>query len=142
MVVRDVMTSGAECVHSEATLQQAAEKMRKFDVGAVPILENDKLVGMLTDRDIAIRSISEGSNPQISRVRDAMTPDVICCYEDQDVAEALQLMRSQQIRRLPVLDRSEHLVGIVSLGDFAIETPDSNIVGQALEGISLPNTPA
>lgn len=138
MRVKEVMTPGAECVHSETTIQQAAEKMKKLKVGALPVTENDKLIGMITDRDITVRATSSGSNPQIGNIKDVMTPGVLCCYEDQDVSEALQLMRSKQIRRLPVLDRQDRLVGMVSLGDLATETPDKKQLGQTLEGISRP----
>jgi CBS domain-containing protein len=139
MRIKEVMTSGAECVHSETTIQQAAEKMKKLKVGALPITENDKLIGMITDRDITVRSTSAGSNPQICSIKDVMTPGVVCCYEDQNVSEALQLMHNKQIRRLPVLDRHDHLVGMVSLGDLATETPDKRQLGQTLEAISRPD---
>jgi CBS domain-containing protein len=96
---------------------------------------------MLTDRDIIVRSVSEGHDPRADHVRDAMTPGVCYCYDDQDVTEAAKLMREKQIRRLPVLNRAKRLAGIVSLGDLAVETGNEQLAGEALEGISEPASP-
>jgi CBS domain-containing protein len=138
MQVKDVMTRGVECTGPEASLQEAADRMRQLDIGPLPVCEGDRLVGMITDRDITIRCTAEGKHPAQGRVRDAMTPDVVYCFEDQDVSEAASQMRDRQIRRLVVLDRNKRLAGIVSLGDLALETGDKELAGSALEGISQP----
>lgn len=142
MKVSQVMTRGAECTRPTATLQQAADQMKRLNVGVLPVCDNDRLVGMITDRDITVRSVSTGNNPLLDEVGSIMTPDVVYCYEDQDVAEAAKLMQEKQIRRLVVLHRDKQLAGIVSLGDLAVETNDEHLVGQALEAISEPATSA
>jgi CBS domain-containing protein len=118
--VHEVMTRNVEVLHPDNTLEEAAEKMKRFGIGPLPVCEGDKLVGMLTDRDIIERSVAQGEDPTADRVRDVMTPGVIfCCFEDQDVAEAARLMQEKQVRQLPVLSRDKRLVGIVSFGDLA-----------------------
>jgi len=141
MLINEVMTRRAECTRPDATLQEAAERMKALDVGSLPVCDNDRLVGIVTDRDITVRSVSDGHDPRKDRVRDAMTPKVFYCFEDQDVTEAAQLMRQQQVRRLPVLNRDKRLAGIVSLGDLAVEAGNEQLVGEALEGISEPSSP-
>ena len=143
MQVRDVMTKGAECVRPDDTLQEAARRMKALDVGPLPVCgDNDRLVGMLTDRDIVVRAVAEGLDARTAKVRDAMTEGVTYCFEDDDVAEAARLMRENQIRRLVVLNRNKRLVGIVSLGDLAVETGgDQKVAGKTLEGVSQPATP-
>jgi len=107
-------------------------------VGPLPICDNDRLVGMLTDRDITVRAVAEGKDPRATRVRDVMTEGVCYCFEDDDVADAARLMKENQIRRLLVLDRNKRLAGIVSLGDLAVETGDEHLAGQTLERVSQP----
>src|SRR5262245_49032139 len=141
MHVYDVMTIGAQCIRPEASLQQAAEQMKGLDIGALPVCDNDRLVGVVTDRDIAVRSVCDGRDPRTDRVRDIMTRAVFYCFEDADVSEAADLMRQKQVRRLPVLNREKQLVGIVSLGDLAVETGDELLVGHALQGISEISAP-
>lgn len=141
MQVSDVMTRNAECTRPDATLQEAAERMKALDVGSLPVCDNDRLVGVLTDRDITVRSVSDGHDPRTDHVRDVMTPMVFYCFEDQDVTEAAQLMREKQVRRLAVLNRDKRLAGIVSLGDLAVEAGNQLLVGEALEGISEPSSP-
>lgn len=138
MQVRDVMTKGAECVRPSNSLQQAALRMKNLDVGALPVCDNDRLVGLLTDRDITVRAVTEGYDTRTTIVQDVMTPDVLYCFEDQDVQEAAQLMREHQVRRLVVLNRDKRLVGIVSLGDLAVETGDEKLAGKTLEQVSMP----
>jgi CBS domain-containing protein len=141
MKVQDVMTRNVACIGPGATLREAADKMKALDVGPLPVCENDRLVGMLTDRDITVRATAEGLPPGLGQVRDVMTPDVISCFEDQDVGEAARLMEQNQVRRLVVLDRDQRLVGIVSLGDLAVKTGDEKLSGEALEQVSEPATP-
>jgi CBS domain-containing protein len=141
MEIREVMTCNVECIRPDATLKEAAERMRQLDIGPLPVCGNDRLVGMLTDRDIVIRVIAEGRDPTTTQVSDAMSPGVFYCFEDQDVSEAAEMMREKQIRRLLVLNRDKRLVGIVSLGDLAVDTHDDQMAGHALEGISEPCEP-
>src|SRR5207248_8749950 len=124
-----------------ASLQEAAGKMKALDVGPLPVCEGDQLVGMLTDRDITVRATAEALPPGLGRVQDVMTPDVVYCFEDQDVQEAARLMREHQIRRLVVLNRDKRLAGIVSLGDLAVETGDEKLAGETLERVSEPASP-
>jgi CBS domain-containing protein len=138
MQLRDVMTRNVEEIAPEATLMEAAERMRSLDIGALPVCENDKLVGMITDRDIAVRAVADGQDPSRARVRDAMTGQLFYCYEDEDVREAAKLMEEKQIRRLPVFDRSGRVCGIVSLGDIATRVHDERLSGEVLEQVSEP----
>jgi CBS domain-containing protein len=141
MQLKDIMTSNPECVAPEDSLQDAARKMRNLDVGPLPICENDRLAGMLTDRDIVVRAVAEGRNPQTTKVREVMSPDVFYGFEDQDVREAARTMQERQVRRLLVLNRDKRLVGIVSLGDLAVETGDTQKSGEVLQDVSEPATP-
>jgi len=139
MKVKDVMTKGAECVRPANSLVEAAQKMKNLDVGPLPVCgDNDRLVGMITDRDITVRAVAEACDPRTTTVKDVMTPDVVYCFEDQDVQEAARLMKEHQIRRLVVLNRDKRLVGIVSLGDLAVETGDEKLAGETLEQVSEP----
>jgi len=138
MFVSDVMTKGAECVRPGNSLREAAQKMKNLDVGPLPVCDNDRLVGMITDRDIAVRAVAEACDPRTTTVKDVMTPDVVYCFEDQDVQEAARRMQEHQVRRLVVLNRDKRLVGIVSLGDLAVEAGDEKLAGRTLEHVSLP----
>jgi len=139
MLVKDVMTSGAATISPEATIQEAAQKMKDLDVGPLPVCENERLVGMITDRDIATRSTAEGEDPYTGHVREAMTPEINYCYDDQDVAEAAQLMQEKQVRRLAVIDHEHHLVGMVSIGDVAARA-DAKTGGKTLEATARPKS--
>jgi CBS domain-containing protein len=112
--------------------------MKSLDVGMLPICENDRLVGTLTDRDITIRSVASGANPNTTTVRDAMTREIVYCFDDEDVEDAAEMMEQKQVRRLPVLSRSKRLVGIVSLGDLAVRTQREKLAGEVLERVSEP----
>jgi CBS domain-containing protein len=140
MQVKDIMTRSVECIHPDNTLQEAAQKMKALDIGPLPVCVKDRLAGMLTDRDIVLRAVAEGRDPRAVRVRDTMTPEVVYCFEDQDVREVAQLMKEKQIRRLIVLSRNKRLVGIASLGDLAVAGGDEHLTGETLEGIC--ETPA
>ena len=141
MQIKDVMTKGVEIVRPDETLQDAARKMKSIDVGPLPVCDGDQIVGMITDRDIIIRATAEGRDPKTTPVKEAMTPNVVCVYEDQDIDEAATLMKERQIRRLAVLDRNKNLVGILSLGDLAEET-GAKTSGRVLESVSKPSEPA
>ena len=139
MQVRDVMTPDPASVTPDDTLQRAARLMDELNVGVLPVVEGERLLGVLTDRDIVVRSTSAGQDPKQARVADAMTDEVRSLPEAAGVLEAVRLMQSAQIRRLPVTGESGKLVGIVSLGDLAATgTPEA---ADALEGISTPSEP-
>jgi CBS domain-containing protein len=141
MQVKDVMTAGVECVRPDDNIAAAAQKMKDLDVGAMPVCgDNDRLVGIVTDRDITVRATAGCCDPGGTCVQDVMTPKVTYVFEDQDVKEAAQLMKQEQIRRLVVLNRNKRLAGIVSLGDLAVETRDEELVGATLEAVSEPAT--
>jgi CBS domain-containing protein len=142
MQLKDIMTPKPECTRPDATLQEAASRMRDLDVGPLPVCgENDRLVGMITDRDIAIRAVAEGKDPKTATVREAMSEDIVYGFEDQDVGDAARVMEQKQIRRLVVLDRDKRLVGIVSLGDIAVEAGDREKAGEILQEVSEPSVP-
>ena len=141
MLLREMMSANVEDIPADATLMQAAEKMRQLDIGAIPVRENDRLVGMITDRDIVTRAVADGRDPKRVPVREAMSRDIWFCYEDQSVESAAKLMEEKQIRRLPVFDRSERAIGIVSLGDLAVRNHDDRLSGKVLERVSKPSRP-
>jgi len=142
MQLKEIMTPQVEVVRPDASLQEAAEMMMKLDVGPLPVCDGQRLVGMLTDRDITVRGTAQGRDPKTTQVQEVMTPDVIYCFEDQDVEDAADLMEEHQIRRLVILNRDKKLVGIVSLGDLALEADEEDLddaeVGEVLEQISQP----
>src|SRR6266540_279800 len=117
MKISNVMSRDVQLVNPDGTLREAALLMKKIDAGVLPVTENDKLVGMITDRDIAIRSIAEGKGPN-TKVRDAMSYEVKYCFEDEDVTHVAENMAELQVRRLPVMNRDKRLVGIVALADL------------------------
>lgn len=139
MQLKDIMTRDVEVVSPETSLQAAAEKMRALDVGPLPVCDGDRLVGMVTDRDLTVRATAEGLDPHTTRVADVMTDEVVYAFEDQDVREAAQMLRDKQIRRLVVVNRDKQLVGIVALADLAVDAGDTKQSGETLEGISEPS---
>jgi CBS domain-containing protein len=120
MLVKEAMTRRAETIGPEETLQAAARRMRELGIGVLPVCERDRLVGMLTDRDIVVRSTAEGSDPVRAAVRTAMTPQVIWCSEDDDIQRAAELMERKAVRRLMVLGPGRRLVGMLSVDDLAL----------------------
>jgi CBS domain-containing protein len=137
--ISDLMTPNPQTVKSDDTLQRAARIMDELNVGALPVFENDRLVGMLTDRDIVVRSTSAGQDPRTTPVKEAMTIDPLTLHPDASVEDVLRMMEEHQLRRMPVLDSTGALVGIVSLGDLAAAgTPEA---ADALEAISTPAEP-
>jgi len=136
MKIRDIMTKDVELIHPDTLLRDAAQKMREADTGFLPVGEDDRLVGTLTDRDITIRAVAEGHDPKVARVREAMSDRLVFCLEDQDSSEAAELMAENEVRRLPVLNSDKRLVGVVSLGDLAAQTGDDDVVGQTVQDIS------
>jgi CBS domain-containing protein len=136
MKVSDAMTSEVQLCTPGDTLKDAAQAMAALAVGLLPVTDNDRLVGMISDRDIAIRGIGMGRGPE-ARVGDVMTAEVRYCYDDQNLDEVSAIMGDIQVRRLPVLNRDKRLVGIIALGDIALAQA-GNGIGAALSGISRP----
>jgi CBS domain-containing protein len=140
MQVRFIMTLTIESVSPDTSLQEAAQRMKERDVGPLPVCTDDgRLVGMITDRDIAVRATAEGLDPSLTLVRDVMSDDPVYCFEDQDVDEAARLMEENRIRRLAVLDSDRRLVGIVSLGDLAVRASKTQAT-EVLREVSDPST--
>lgn len=136
MKVSDCMTYDVQIANPEQTIQEVAQAMAQLDAGVMPVGENDRLVGVITDRDIAIRGVAVGKGPE-AKIRDVMSTDVRYCFDDEDVEAVLHDMGALQVRRLPVLNRNKRLIGIVSLGDLATNGQAAE-AGQALSGISRP----
>jgi CBS-domain-containing membrane protein len=134
MFISEVMTRDVRVASPDDTLQSVARVMEAEDFGSLPVAENDRLVGMLTDRDITIRAVARGLGPQDTRVRAVMSPTVRYVYDDESVHHVARVMGDLHVRRLPVLDRDKRLVGIVSLGDLALSKPTS--AGDALQLIA------
>jgi CBS domain-containing protein len=137
MRIADAMTRDVQMVTPDQNIAEAARLMADCDFGVVPVAENDRLVGMLTDRDIVVRGLATGKTAD-AKIRDVMTADVKYCFEDEDLDEVTQNMGDLQVRRLPVLSRDKRLVGIVSLGDIAVI--DEEPAGDALSDISEPTS--
>jgi CBS domain-containing protein len=133
--VQDVMSTRPRCVSPDTPVTEAAELMESEDVGSLPVLEGDELAGMITDRDIVIRAIARGKDPRGMPVREVSTRDVVAIRGDEDLSEALKLMASHQVRRLPVVDESNHLVGVLAQADVAREAREKT-VGELVEEIS------
>jgi len=135
MQVRQAMTKDVKIANPKQTIHEAAQMMAHVDIGLLPIEQNDRLVGMVTDRDITVRAVAAGLGPK-TKVANVMSKEVKYCFEDDDVAEVAQNMADLQVRRLPVLNRDKRLVGILSLADIALS--DGGSAGDALSGISRP----
>ena len=138
MQIREIMTRDPVVTPPDTTLQEAAKVMRDLDSGVLPIGEDDRLLGILTDRDINVRATAEGKDPNSTPVREVMSSEVVACFEDEDEQEAAAKMQEHQLRRLVVLDRNERLVGIVSMGDLALYTTDDRLAGEVTEAVSEP----
>jgi len=141
MQLRDIMTPNVEVARPDMPLREAAARMREINVGVMPVVDGEQLVGILTDRDIAVRAVADGDDPNATTVAEVMSGDVTFCYDDQPVEEAAELMEQLQIRRLPILDRDERLVGIISLGDLVVDGQDEKLKAQVVEGVSYPARP-
>jgi CBS domain-containing protein len=136
MRVADAMSRDVRVASPNQTIQDASRIMSEIDAGALPVGEHDRLVGMVTDRDIAVRGVALGKGPE-TPVREVMTADVKYCFEDDDTDEVARNMGEQRVRRLPVVNRDKRLVGILSLGDIAI-SQEPEAAGEALSGVSQP----
>jgi len=137
--IQEVMTRDVQTISTQETVQRAAQLMDELNVGAIPVVDDGKLVGMVTDRDISVRSVAVGQDPTTTRVNDVMSTDVRTCTVDQSVEDVLAQMADVQIRRVPVLDGNGQIIGIVSLGDVVTKAPAD--VEQTLDEISTPSEP-
>ncbi|HUH59992.1 MAG TPA: CBS domain-containing protein [Candidimonas sp.] len=135
--LKDVMTFDVKILSPDTTIRDAARQMRDGDFGLMPVGDNDRLVGVVSDRDIVIRAVAEGRDPD-TRVRDVMSDAVMWAYENDSVERACGIMSENQIRRLPIINKDKRLVGIVALGDLAVDAGDTQKAGQALTSISQP----
>lgn len=133
--IKDVMSTNFKYMAPDSPISQVAQQMSDLDCGFMPLAENDKMVGMITDRDITIRAVAQGKNPQETKARDIMSPKTYYCYDDQDIEEVCNNMGEIQVRRLPVVNRDKRLVGIVSMGDLAQQASRPN-VGQTEQQIT------
>jgi CBS domain-containing protein len=139
MKIGEMMTRDVQCTRPTASLMDAARQMKKLDIGCLPVCgDEERLIGMITDRDIVVRAVADGRDLEETKVQDVMTPDIQFCMENQPVEHAAHIMRERQIRRLVVLDGNRRLAGIVSLGDLAVDIGDEHVAGLALEGVSQP----
>lgn len=136
MKVREAMTIKVRTANPEQTICQAARLMAECDAGILPVGDNDRLVGVITDRDIAIRAVAQGKSPE-TPVSDVMTKEVLYCFEDEDLEHVAKNMGDVKVRRLPVLNRKKRLVGIVSVGDLALSA-NAQVAGRTVAGISKP----
>ncbi|HJV62529.1 MAG TPA: CBS domain-containing protein [Albitalea sp.] len=136
MKVRDVMTGDVCLCNPDRSIRDAARMMADQDIGALPVGEGDRLVGMVTDRDIAVRAVANGLGPD-TRIRDVMSQEVLYCFEDEDLEDAAHNMGGVKVRRLPVLNRDKRLVGIIAISDLA-RREDAKRLGQAMADISAP----
>jgi CBS domain-containing protein len=132
--VREIMSKNVTWVAPELSLHEAAKKMRDLDVGCLPVGQDDRLVGMITDRDIACRAVAGEANPAEMTIAAAMSPGITVCFDDQEVGEAARLMEKKQIHRLPVLNRKRRMVGILSVGDIALHAPHE-LTGEVVQAI-------
>jgi CBS domain-containing protein len=133
--IRDVMTANPQSVEPSSTIADAARLMRDSDVGSLPVVEDGKLKGVVTDRDIAVRAVAEGKDPKGTKVGDVLSQDVVTIDPQQDLDEALRLMARHQVRRLPVVEEDGRLVGIIAQADVA-QHGDDRKTGQVVEEIS------
>ncbi len=135
MKVRKAMHKGVVWVSPDTPVSELARKMRDNDIGAIPVGENDRLIGMVTDRDIVCRGLADGKDVSKLTARDVMTPGIIYCEDDEDIEDALERMEKKKIRRLPVIDQDRRMVGILSLGDISHAVPEE-LSAQVLKAVS------
>jgi CBS domain-containing protein len=140
MQLKEIMTRNVEMVGADATLQEAAQKMATLDVGFLPVMRDQVPLGVITDRDIAVRAVAQGDDPRRTPVHKIMTPGIETLPEHRSVDEAAALMRERQVRRVLVEDINRRIVGVVALADLALEARDQRLSGQTLESVSDPQT--
>ena len=136
--LKDLMSRDVKVISPDMSIREAAKEMRDGDFGMLPVGENDRMIGTISDRDIAIRAVAEGKDTG-TKVRDVMSEGIAWAFEDDSVEEAAKIMSKRQVRRLPVVNRDKRLVGIVALGDFAVESSEIRPAAEALSEISKPS---
>ena len=141
MQVKEIMTCDVETIDSDTMIVQAASLMKQLDIGALPVWKEQRLIGMVTDRDIAVRAVAEGKDACQTCVKDIMTPQVYYCFEDDDIHEAASLMEEKSIHRLLVLSEDNQPVGFLTLADFAVKCRDERLAWEILEKLSEPASP-
>jgi len=135
--LKDLMSRDVQVISPDETIKEAAQQMHKGNFGMMPVGENDRMIGTISDRDIVIRAVAEGKDPS-TKVHEVMSEGIVWAYEEDSVDDAVKLMSDHQIRRLPIVNADKRLVGIVALGDLAVESADIEIAGEALSDISKP----
>lgn len=140
MKVKDIMSRDVACVNSDDSIEKAAQLMKQYNVGSVPVCDQKRVIGIVTDRDLALRSVAWGQNSKQQKIRDVMSSNPVTGNPDMDVHEAAKIMGDRQIRRLPIVD-NDSLVGIVALGDISLEPQLEDNAQEALKNISQPNSP-
>ncbi len=136
--LKDLMSRDVKVISPDMSIQDAAKQMREGDFGMLPVGEHDRMIGTITDRDIAMRAVADGKDSS-TKVRDVMSEGIAWVFEDETVEDAAKMMSLRQVRRLPVVDRNKRLVGIVALGDFAVESSEIRPAAEALSEISKPS---
>jgi CBS domain-containing protein len=136
MQIKDVMTREVECIEPNQSVKEAAVRMKETDVGPLPICEDGRVVGILTDRDIVVRSTAQGTHPNEMKVRNVMSSNIICVRDDEDLSTAEQLMEQNQIRRLPVVDRHQKLAGIIGIADIANRAGDLDRTAKVVKEVA------
>lgn len=136
--MKDIMTRDPQVISPSSTIQEAAAMMKKQNFGVLPVCDGEKLLGMITDRDITTKVVAEGSNPAEVTVQQVMTSPIVYCFEDQEVQDAARMMESMKIRRLVVLNHEKQLVGIASLGDIALKSGQGYLANEVLTKVSEP----
>ena len=138
MKISEIMTAGFETIDSTNSLTEAAKKMKSLDTGILPVQEGTRLIGVVTDRDIVIRALAEERDPNETQVKDVASPNIVYCFEDDSIEDAVKLMEENRVRRLIVCKEDGTPVGIVSLGDLAVRSGQEQLFAEALEQISEP----
>ena len=136
MKVSQIMTKTAHTILPDATVEQAAQRMRDANVGLLPVVEESKVIGIVTDRDLAVRAIAQGRNPHLTTVRDVMTQEALWCYEDDAVTEASHVMEKNHIRRLVVMTRRHQFAGVLTLTDLALKFTNEKLSGHVLHKVA------
>lgn len=135
--IKEAMVNRVKLIHPQDTILDAAKVMKEFDIGMMPVVEGERVVGAITDRDVCVRGTAEGKDPTQQRVGDIMTNEVLSCYEDQSIDEVAQVMKEDKVRRVIVIDRDNKLTGVVSIGDLAGHT-QVETSGEVLRQVTMP----
>jgi CBS domain-containing protein len=138
MKISEIMTAGFETIDSTDSVTEAAKKMKSFNVGFLPVQEGTRLIGVVTDRDIVVRALAEERDPDKTQVKDVVSPNIVYCFEDDSIEDAVKLMEENRVRRLIVCRENGTPIGIISLGDLAVRSGQEHLFAEALEQISEP----